>query len=265
MVGPYRLDRPAPQAIWQPTLSHQAWSQSDALYHRSKSGGGRWEFKTKIRDSWQIQYGGLTLKIKLTDFGHLGLFAEQAENWRWMQHLIQKANRPLRVLNTFAYTGGASLAAAAAGAQVTHLDAAKGIVSWAKENAAVSNLSKKPIRWIVDDVAKFVAREQRRGNSYDGLILDPPSFGRGPKGNIWKFETDLPPLLAVCRAILSEQPVFILLSAHTPGFSPLGLENLLGDMMQGFEGELSSQEMIITQADSNRTLPSGMMARWTAK
>lgn len=264
-VGPYLLDRPAPQAIWQPSLPPPQWAKADAVYHRSQSGGGQWEYKRTVPEQWHIQFSGLTLQIKLTDFGHLGLFAEQGENWQWMQHLIQQARRPVRVLNTFAYTGGASLAAAAAGAYVTHLDAAKGIVGWARENADLSQLADKPIRWIVDDVTKFVAREQRRGNTYDAIILDPPSFGRGPKGNIWKFEDDLPPLLATCQTILSDRPIFMLLSAHTPGFSPIGLENLLGDMMRPFQGQLHSKEMVIQQVGSNRYLPSGMMATWTAQ
>ncbi len=261
-VGRFRLIRPSPQAIWQPRRP-KLWRTADAHYHRSSSGGGSWTFKNKLPDYWQIQYGGLTLKIKLTNFGHLGLFAEQAENWRWIASQIARApQKPVRVLNTFAYTGGSSLAAAQAGAEVVHLDAARGIVSWARENAGLSGLDNRPIRWIVDDVSKFVAREIRRGNKYDGIILDPPSFGRGKKGEVWKFEDDLPKLLAMCRQILSPNPQFVLLSAHTPGFTALALENLLADMMRGFGGKLSSMEMTIPETDSPRRLPSGTMARW---
>ena len=199
----------------------------------------------------------------MTDFGHLGLFAEQGPNWRWIQEQIEVARRPIHVLNTFAYTGGSSLAAAAAGANVVHLDAAKGINLWARENAQASGLDERPIHWITDDVVKFVDREIRRGKHYDGLILDPPSFGRGPKGQVWKLEKDLPELLDVCRQLLSQKPRFILLSAHTPGFSPIALENLLADMTRSYQGRLSSMEMVIPQSDSNRYLPSGIMARWS--
>lgn len=261
-VGRYRLIRPSPQAIWQPHRP-KLWHTADAHYRRSSSGGGSWAFKNKLPDHWHIQYGGLTLKIKLTNFGHLGIFAEQAENWDWIRAQIAATHqKPVRVLNTFAYTGGSSLAAAQAGAEVVHLDAARGIVSWARENAALSGLDGRPIRWIVDDVSKFVAREIRRGNQYDGIILDPPSFGRGKKGEVWKFEDDLPKLLDMCRQILSPNPRFVLLSAHTPGFTALALENLLADMMRGFSGKLSGMEMTIPEADGGRLLPSGTMARW---
>ncbi len=264
-VGRYRLIRPSPQAIWQPRRP-KLWRTADAHYRRSRSGGGSWSFKQKLPEQWHIQYGGLTLKIKLTNFGHLGVFAEQAENWRWIAAQIAKSKRkPVRVLNTFAYTGGSSLAAAQAGAEVAHVDAARGIVSWARENATLSGLDDRPIRWLVDDVGKFVAREIRRGHKYDGIILDPPSFGRGKKGEVWKFENDLPKLLEMCRQILSPTPLFVLLSAHTPGFTPLALENLLGDMMRGFGGTLSHLEMTIPEADGSRRLPSGTMARWTAE
>ena len=261
-VGPFRLDRPALQAIWQPIQPPSIWQQVDAVYERSTSGGGQWQRKQPLPDSWQITYGGLTLKIQLTDFGHLGLFPEQGENWAWMQGLIHRAGRPISVLNTFGYTGGSSLAAAARGARVVHVDASRGVVGWGKENVQLSSLSDKPIRWLVDDVSKFITREQRRGNRYDAIILDPPSFGRGPKGEVWKFERDLPPLLEACRSILSPDPLFVLLSAHTPGFAPLALEYLLADMMRGQKGHLSSRDMITPASGSIRPLPSGIMARW---
>lgn len=261
-IGPYLLDRPAPQAIWRPSQAAEVWATADALYHRSGSGGGHWEFKRKLPDSWPITYYGLTMRIKLTDFGHLGLFAEQGPNWPWIQKQIKRASRPINVLNTFAYTGGSSLAAAAAGAKVVHLDAAKGMIGWGRENAELSGLADKPIRWLVDDVTKFMKREVRRGNHYEAIILDPPSFGRGPKGQVWKFENDLPALLDLCRQVLDKKPLFILLSAHTPNFSPLALENLLADMMAGFKGWLSSHEMVIPQASSKRGLPSGSLASW---
>jgi 23S rRNA (cytosine1962-C5)-methyltransferase len=261
-VGPYRLIRPAPQAIWQPGQPPNLWAAANAHYHRSKSGGGRWKLKTKLPDSWNITHYGLTIKIKLTDFGHLGFFAEQGPNWSWIQKQIKAANRPLKILNTFAYTGGSTLAATMAGASLVHLDASRGIVAWARENAALCGLADKPIRWLVEDVSKFVKREIRRGNKYEAIILDPPSFGRGSKGEVWKFEKDLPDLLTMCRQILSDDPLFVLLSAHTPGFTPLALKNLLNDMMTGFRGHLSSKEMVIPENKTGRLLPSGSMARW---
>jgi 23S rRNA (cytosine1962-C5)-methyltransferase len=193
----------------------------------------------------------------------MGLFPEQGPNWTWLREQIQAGRRDITVLNTFAYTGGSSLAAAAAGAGVVHLDASKGIVGWARDNADISGLADKPIRWIVDDVIKFIAREFRRGNRYEAIILDPPSFGRGPKGEVWKFEKDLPALLEACRQLLAPRPRFILLSAHSPGFTPLALENLLLDMMRGFDGRTSSLEMVVPESETGRYLPSGTMARWS--
>lgn len=278
-VGPYRLIRPAPQALWSPTQNTSLWENVHAIYHRSPSGGGHWDYKARLPASWTIVYHGLKLKIKLTDFGHLGLFAEQGPNWAWIQASIKQAassinaknakgereardlNQSIKVLNTFAYTGGSTLAAATTGAKVVHVDASKGIVAWARENAAIAGLGQKPIRWIVDDVTKFVKRELRRGNRYDALILDPPSFGRGSKGEIWKFEQDLPKLLDLCRGLLSQRPCFVLLSAHTPGFTPLALENLLAEMMGAYGGQLDSQEMVIPY-QQGRVLPSGTMAQW---
>lgn len=262
-VGPYRLIRPAPQAIWKPAQSAQVWKTAHAHYHRSSSGGGSWEYKQKLPPEWVIGYFGLTVKIKPTDFGHLGIFAEQGPNWQWIQAQISRANRPVSVLNTFAYTGGSTLAAAAVGATVTHLDAAKGIVTWARENAQLSHLADRPIRWLVEDVSKFVAREIRRESRYDAIILDPPSFGRGAKNEVWKFEDDLPKLLADCRLILSKNPIFVLLSAHTPGFTPLALQNLLGDMTAGLGGRVVGSEMTIAEAETGRVLPSGTMAIWS--
>jgi 23S rRNA (cytosine1962-C5)-methyltransferase len=272
LVGPYILDRPALQAIWRPARRPEFWQQADANYQRGESGGGRWKFHRSLPESWLIEHYGLTMKIQLTDFGHLGLFAEQGPNWDWIREQIKQAKRPLNVLNTFAYNGGSSLAAASAGARVVHVDAARGMVHWGKENARESGLADRPIRWLVDDVPKFIRREIRRGHKYDGIILDPPSFGRGPKGEVWKFENDLPPLLEQCRQLLSAEPQFILLSAHTPGFSPLALENLLADMVRGYQGRLCSGEMVIAHQDDGRQdgarkgggrlLPSGLMARW---
>ncbi len=261
-IGPYRLIRPAPQAIWSPRRKPALWDSAHAIYRRSKSGGGHWDYKQPLPESWTIRYHRLKLMIKLTDFGHIGLFAEQGPNWDWIQTQIKTAKRPIHVLNTFAYTGGSTLAAAMAGAKVVHLDSSKGIVTWARENAALGGLAQHPIRWIVDDVSKFVKREIKRNQRYDALIFDPPSFGRGSKGEVWKFERDLPQLLEQCQHLLSDQPLFVLLSTHTPGFTPLALENLLADMMQPYGGHLSSAEMVIPEQASDRFLPSGTMGQW---
>ena len=264
-VGIYRLIRPAPQAIWKPRQSKKLWDSADAHYFRSKSGGGHWKFAQKLPEKWTVQYQGLAMQIKLTNFGHLGIFAEQGENWDWIQSQINASKKKtVRVLNTFAYTGGSTLAAAKAGAEVVHLDAARGIVDWARANAELSAVSRRPIRWIVDDVTKFVSREIRRGNKYDAIILDPPSFGRGTKNEVWKLENDLPNLLDLCRQLLSPKPIFVLLSAHTPGFTALAMENLLDGMMRKFGGKLESMEMTIPEEKSGRRLPSGSMARWSA-
>lgn len=262
-VGPYRLIRPAPQALWQPTQPTELWQTAAAHYRRHSSGGGAWTYSRTLPAQWTLTYYNFSLIVKLTDFGHLGFFAEQGLQWQWLQQQIRAANRPIRLLNTFAYTGGSSLAAAAAGASVVHLDAADGIVAWAKDNAQLTGLDSAPIRWLVEDVSKFVAREIRRGQRYDALVLDPPSFGRGSKGEVWKLERDLQPLLDLCRQLLSPQPLFVLLSAHTPGCTPLTLQNLLMEMMAPYGGHLTSMEMVIPEHSSGRLLPSGAVARWS--
>lgn len=261
-VGPYRLVRPAPQALWRPSVPAEVWDTSAATYQRHSSGGGTWTYRHRLPDAWAITYGGLTLQIKLTDFGHLGFFAEHAPHWHWVQQAIRAAGRPIRLLNAFAYTGGTSLAAAVAGAQVVHLDAAAGIVAWARENAALSGLTETPIRWVVEDVSKFLTREARRGHTYDAIILDPPSFGRGSKGEVWKLERDLPALLELCQQVLSPEPLCVLLSAHTPGVTPLVLQHLLADMLGTRSGNLTSLEMRVPGAEGARLLPSGALARW---
>lgn len=263
-VGKHLLVRPAPQAVWSPTLHENKWDAADAVYIRSSTGGGSWEFHNRIPDQFDIDFQGLKFIIKPTGFGHLGLFPEQSANWEWIAEKIKTAGRPVSVLNMFAYTGGSTLAAAAAGASVCHLDASKGVVDWARENAALSGLADRPVRWIVDDVLKFVQKDIRRGKRYDAIILDPPSFGRGAKGEVWKIENDLLRLLTDCRQILSDNPLFILLSCHSPGFTPLVLQNLLAEMMGGRKGLLSCGEMVIPE-ETGRLLPSGAYARWAAK
>ena len=262
-VGPYRLVRPASQALWPPSRPAEFWETAEAYYQRGPSGQGGWHHKKQdLPATWTLTYCGLLLRIKLTDFGHLGFFAEHGPHWQWLREQIAAAGRPVRVLNAFAYTGGSTLAAAAGGAQVTHLDAAEGIVAWARENAQLAGLADAPIRWIVEDVTKYLSREVRRGKRYDVIVLDPPSFGRGPKGEVWKLTHDLPPLLDLCRQILSDSPLAIILSTHTPGITPLVLENMLADAIGLKRSQLCSMEMLISQCGDARGLPSGALVRW---
>ena len=224
--GEYLLVRPDPQVIWDTEKTLRGWKRMNGHYHRSKKGGGEWEF-FDLPKQWQIHYRDLTFNLKPFSFKHTGLFPEQAVNWDWFSEKIKSAGRPVKVLNLFAYTGGATLAAAAAGANVTHVDASKGMVNWAKENAASSRLSDKPIRWLVDDCVKFVEREIRRGNHYDAIIMDPPSYGRGPKGEIWKIEDAIHPLIKLCTKILSDEPLFFLVNSYTTGLAPAVLTYML--------------------------------------
>jgi len=224
--GDFLLVRPDPQVIWNPPRQHRGWKLKNGHYHRSSKGGGEWEF-FDLPEQWQITYKELTFNLKPFNFKHTGLFPEQAANWDWFSAKIRAANRPIKVLNLFAYTGGATLAAAKAGAQVTHVDAAKGMVAWAKENAASSGLSNAPIRWLTDDCGKFVEREIRRGNHYDAVIMDPPSYGRGPKGEIWKIEDSIYPFIGRCVKLLSDQPLFFLVNSYTTGLAPAVLSYML--------------------------------------
>lgn len=269
-LGDYTLIRPAPQAIWSPRTPAAWHSNIDAEYERDNSGGGSWRFHTKVKREFDILYGKLSFRIKLTNFGHLGLFPEQAANWEWIREQIRHrlattSNRNLFVLNLFAYTGGSTLAASQAGAHVAHVDAAKGVVDWARRNAELSRLQDRPIRWLVDDALKFVRREARRNNRYQGIILDPPSFGRGPKGEVFKIEQDLLPLLEACREILAPDALFVLYSCHTPGFTPQVMQNQLEEMTRRLPGQIETGEMTVEDAQG-RGLPSGTYARWlTAK
>ena len=217
--GDYLLVRPDPQVIWNTPKTHRGWKKMNGHYHRSSKGGGEWEF-FDLPEQWSIHYKELTFNLKPFSFKHTGLFPEQAANWDWFGDRIRNAGRPIKVLNLFAYTGGATLAAAAAGASVTHVDASKGMVAWAKENSRSSGLENAPIRWIVDDCVKFVEREIRRGNHYDGIIMDPPSYGRGPKGEIWKIETSIYPFVQLCTKLLSDNPLFFLINSYTTGLAP---------------------------------------------
>ena len=262
-VGPYLLNRPAAQAVWPASLGKDEWSKADAEFTRDSSGSGSWNTKGNLPDSWMVEHHGLSFRITPTGFGHLGVFPEHASNWKWLEQQVRNSRKPLNILNLFAYTGGATLALARAGARVCHLDASKGVVSWARENAALSNLGDRPVRWIVEDAAKFLKREMRRESVYDGVLLDPPSFGRGAKGEVFKIERDLPELLELTRGVLNEQPKFVVLSCHSPGFTPLVLKNCLDAGLGELNGKSEAEELTIVDA-FERALPSGATARWIA-
>lgn len=261
--GDYVLVRPDPQVIWDTPKQDKGWRQPHGHYHRSSRGGGQWE-NFGLPERWQIHYRDLTFHLQPFQFKHTGLFPEQAVNWDWFGNKIYQADRPVRVLNLFAYTGGATLAAAAAGASVTHVDASKGMVGWAKENAAASNLSERPIRWLVDDCVKFVEREIRRGNHYDGIIMDPPSYGRGPKGEIWKIEEKIHPLIQLCTEILSEEPLFFLVNSYTTGLQPAVLSYLINtEVTAKFGGRVEAGEIGLPVASNGLVLPCGASGRWS--
>ena len=259
--GDIRLVRPDPQIIWP---LDKPWGNYDAIYHRSESGGGQWEFKRQLPQHWLIKFSGLQFKIRPTNFKHTGLFPEQAPNWTWLMEKIRSAGRPVKLLNLFGYTGAASVAAAAAGATVCHVDSAKGMVQWCGENAELSGLAGRPIRYIVDDCGKFVQREARRGQRYDAIIMDPPSFGRGAEGQVWKLERDFWPLLESCRTILSDQPLFFLVNSYTTGFSPTILTALLSRLMKPAGGHCYGGELALPITDGSGVLPCGIYARWEA-
>ncbi len=264
--GDITLVRPDPQAIWTSESNPKIWNGADARYHRSSSGGGNWEFKKSIPDVWQIHYRDLTFNVKPMGFKHTGIFPEQAVNWDFIDKAVKTRTdkkRQVKVLNLFAYTGGATVAAAKAGAEVVHVDAAKGMVAWAKDNAASSGLKDAPIRYIVDDCIKFVEREIRRGNKYDGIIMDPPSYGRGPKGEIWKFEDELYPLVEKCNQLLSDDPLFFIINSYTTGISHTVVANVLHmTVAKRYEGKVTSDEIGLPVKSSKIVLPCGAATRW---
>lgn len=265
--GNYLLIRPDPQVIWNTPKEHPGWQKKNGHYHRSSKGGGEWEF-FNLPNEWSIQYRplDLTFRLKPFSFKHTGLFPEQAANWDWFSKLIQDAGRPIKVLNLFAYTGGATLAAAKAGASVTHVDASKGMVTWAKENAAASGLSEAPIRWLVDDCGKFVEREIRRGNKYDAIIMDPPSYGRGPKGEIWKIEDSIFPFIELTSKILSDEPLFFLINSYTTGLQPAVLSYMINTVIvPKFGGQVIADEVGLPVTESGLVLPCGASGRWSKK
>lgn len=272
--GNYTLVRPDPQVIWNTPRDDRRWKNPNGHYHRSSQGGGEWEF-FKLPQEWDIHYqngGGLdlTFHLKPFSFKHTGLFPEQAVNWDWFSSIIRKAlaenpSREIRVLNLFAYTGGATLSAAAAGAHVTHVDASRGMVGWAKENAASSGLSDAPVRWLVDDCVKFVEREIRRGNTYDAVIMDPPSYGRGPKGEIWKIEDSVYPFIELAAKILTRNPLFFLINSYTTGLQPAVLSYMLGTaIVPGFGGRAEASEIGLPVSSNGLVLPCGASGRWIA-
>lgn len=262
--GKYLLVRPDPQVIWNTPHEHPGWKKKNGHYHRSSKGGGEWEF-INLPNEWSISYKELTFHLKPFSFKHTGLFPEQAVNWDWFSDLIAHAGRPVKVLNLFAYTGGATVSAAKAGAQVTHVDASKGMVSWAKENAAASGLADAPIRWLVDDCTKFVEREIRRGNHYDGIIMDPPSYGRGPKGEIWKIEENIFPFVELTAKLLSDKPLFFLINSYTTGLQPAVLSYMLNlTVKKQFGGTVAAEEIGLPVSGTGLVLPCGASGRWQA-
>lgn len=260
--GRYILLRPDPQVIWKTEKTVPEWNRLNGHYHRSSKGGGEWEF-FKLPEEWTISYRKLNFRLKPFSFKHTGLFPEQAVNWDWCSERIREAGRPVKVLNLFAYTGGATLAAASAGASVTHVDASKGMVTWAKENAAASHLEDAPVRWLVDDCVKFVEREIRRGNKYDGIIMDPPSYGRGPKGEIWKIEESIYPFVELAAQLLSDDALFFLINSYTTGLQPAVLSYMLSAVIQKKRGgEVQSSEIGLPVSSNGLVLPCGATGRW---
>lgn len=272
--GPYTLVRPDPQVIWDTPKTNKGWKKMNGHYHRSAKGGGEWEF-FDLPQEWAIHYElpigkELTFHLKPFSFKHTGLFPEQAANWDWFSKKIADAkeknpDREIKVLNLFAYTGGATLAAAAAGASVTHVDASKGMVTWAKENAISSGLGEAPIRWLVDDCVKFVEREIRRGNHYDAIIMDPPSYGRGPKGEIWKIEESVYPLVQLCTQLLTKQPLFFLINSYTTGLQPAVLTYMISTALRDFNGTVSAEEIGLPVTSNGLVLPCGASGRFEGR
>lgn len=262
--GDIILSRPAAQAVWKKQQPADIWNNVSAAFDREK--GNTWKNRQSLPDQWQIEVEGITFKLSSTDFGHLGIFPEQAASWKWLRKTLSDArkreSRKFSVLNLFAYSGGSTMASALEGAAVCHLDASRGMVDWARENSVLNGLSKAPIKWLVDDAVKFLSREVRRGNRYDGIILDPPSFGRGKKGEVFKIEKDILQTLDLCKSLLSDDPLFMLFSCHTAGFSPQVMENLLTQLLADRPGVITSGEMFLRGNAPTFDLPNGTWARW---
>ena len=261
--GKVTLIRPDPQVVWQTPKTHPLWKKADAVYHRSNTGGGQWEVRNRIPDRWEISYRDLTFNVKTMGFKHTGVFPEQAVNWDYVSDLINRQNRPVKVLNLFAYTGAATVSALKAGAEVVHVDASKGMVQWAKENALSSGVIDRPVRWIVDDCIKFVQREIRRGNRYDILIMDPPSYGRGPGGEVWKLENEVYHFVELCCDVLSDNPLAVLINSYTAGLSPAVMQYILGALIvPKCGGTVKSEEIGLPVTQTGLLLPCGATAIW---
>lgn len=261
--GKVTLIRPDPQVVWQTPKTNPYWRKADAVYHRSNTGGGQWEIRSRIPDRWEIGYRDLTFNVKTMGFKHTGVFPEQAVNWDYVSDLIRRENRRVKVLNLFAYTGAATVSALKAGAEVVHVDASKGMVQWAKENALSSGVIDRPVRWIVDDCIKFVQREIRRGNRYDILIMDPPSYGRGPGGEVWKLENEVYHFVELCREVLSDNPLGVLINSYTAGLSPAVMQYILGALIvPQFGGTVESEEIGLPVRQTGLLLPCGATAIW---
>lgn len=262
--GPYIFTRPEPEAVWQPALPESEWNRADAYFQTSpEENGGHWQLKTQMKDRWPMRYKDLSFWIQPTNSRHLGVFPEQACQWDWIMEKTSAAGRPLRVLNLFGYTGLATLAAAKAGAEVTHVDASRKVVTWAHENMSLSGLESRPVHWIVDDALKFVERQARRGGVFDGLILDPPKFGRGPKGEVWEFYKLLPNLLAACRGAMSKKPAFVVLTAYAVKASSLTLYQALREVMTGDGGRVESGEVVLREKSAGRLISMAVFSRWS--
>lgn len=263
--GEVVVARPDPQSLWNKNLSESEWEEADAYFKRA-SFDANWSLRRDLPERWPVELAGLKFWIKLSAFKHTGIFPEQVGNWDWIREKIGKEKRmePVKVLNLFGYTGGASLAAAQAGAEVVHVDGSKSAIGWARDNAALSGLAEKPVRWILDDAQKFVAREIKRGKKYDGIIMDPPAFGHGAEGEVWKIEEDLLPLLESCKQILSEEPLFFIINGYASGYSAVAYQNSLGDLMKSFGGQIEIGELTIAEKNSERLLPAGIFARWSS-
>jgi 23S rRNA (cytosine1962-C5)-methyltransferase len=263
--GAHLLIRPEHQAVWKRGLPEQSWEKAAAVFQPTQEeSGGYWKFRKAMPESWTMHYGSLEFKVALARSRHLGMFPEQAVHWDWISSMIQREKRPIRVLNLFGYTGLASLAAVRVGATVTHLDASKKAIAWAKENQALSGLSDRPIRWLVDDAMKFIQREARRGSQYEGLILDPPKFGRGPAGQVWEFFETFPELLAGCRQVLSRKALFVVITAYAIRSSALSISYALEEMMDGIPGEIAAGELALEEKSLGRLLSMALFARWQA-
>ncbi len=267
--GKYIVSRPEPQALWQKSLSEAEWKKADATFtnasEKEEDDKGSWQQHKKLPETWNVGVEGATMCCRLMTYRHMGLFPEQRPHWQWFADIIKNSSkRPFKVLNLFGYTGAASLIAASAGAEVTHVDASKKAIQWSRENQDASNLTESKIRWICDDAAKFVARENRRGNKYDGILLDPPRYGRGPEGEVWKFETDVAPLLSACADLLADNAKFMILTAYTMRLSSLTLDHMMRDALKGRKGKTDHGELLLADKTGKRPLPTSMFSRWSA-